>query len=193
MADNLFSRFDDRFYADHEFSLDVDENELISQHVADFIHQHRDELSRFIARKLGSEDVSADILQDAFLRLSSRQSPESIANPRAFVFRIVANLVIDYQRLSVNRLSQDVDDEFLHAIPEDLPCPEKIYQYQQRLGAIHDAIEDLPETCRRVFYMNRVEGYSYSEVAERLNISESMISKHLAQAIKHCRDRLRHY
>lgn len=166
---------------------------LTPGHIAEFIQQHRDELSRYIVRKLGSEDISSDILQDAYLRLSRLQDPEVIDNPRAFVFRVVANLVIDYQRLSVNRLSQDIDEDTLHAIPEDLPGPEKHYQHQQRLDAINLAMEELPESCRLAFYLHRVEGFSHAEVAARLQISESMVGKHLARAMKHCRDRLKHY
>ena len=188
MADNIFSRQNGG-----DLPPESVDPQITQKQIADFIHQHRDELSRFIHRKLGSEEMSSDILQDAYVRLSSRQPVEAIDNPRAFIFRIVANLVIDYQRLSVNRLSQDVDDDTLLAMPENLPGPDKRCEHQQRLDAIEKAMAELPDTCRKVFYLNRVEGYSYSEVASRLNISESMVAKHLIRAMQHCRDRLRHY
>jgi len=193
MADPTSSPLENLAVANHEDACLSGNGELSPRHIAEFIQQHRDELSRFIVRKLGSADMSADILQDAYLRLSSRQPSEPIDNTRAFVFRTVANLVIDYQRLCVNRLSQDVDEESLQNIPDRLPGPEKHYQHCQRLAAIDRAMDELPEICRRVFYLTRVEGYSYSEVAASLNISESAVGKHLAQAVKHCRDRLRQH
>jgi RNA polymerase sigma factor (sigma-70 family) len=193
MADNTFLRSEFRRAADNEDSYDADTVRLTPGHIADFIQQHRDELSRFIVRKLGSEQLSSDILQDAYLRLAQHQTLAAIDNPRAFVFRVVANLVIDHQRLSANRLPHDVDEETLQAIPEELPDPETSYQHRQRLEAINKAMEELPENCRLAFYLNRVEGYSHAEVAERLQLSESMVAKHLARAMKHCRDRLRHY
>lgn len=141
--------------------------ELSAEQIAAFIDKHRDELSRFIVRKLGSEDLSADILQDAYLRLSRQQTQETIENPRAFVFRVVGNLVIDYQRLSVNRLKQDVDDDTYNAVLEQSPGPEQRYQQNQRLQAIHQALAELPEDCRLAFYWIRVEGLSHTEVAAR--------------------------
>jgi len=161
--------------------------------VADFISQHQGELSRFIVRKLGSEEHASDILQDAYLRMTSRQTTEPVDNTRAFVFRIVANLIIDFQRRSVNRLPHEADEETWQNIPESLPGPEIRYQQLQRLEAISQALEELPEPCGLAFYLNRVEGHSHSEIARRLQISESMVAKHLARAMKHCRDRLRHF
>lgn len=113
-------------------------------------------------RKLGSEHLSSDILQDAYLRLAQHRTSTAVDNPRAFVFRVVANLVIDHLRLSANRMPHDVDEETLHAIPENLPDPETRYQYRQRLEAINEAMEELPENCRLAFYLNRVEGYSHA-------------------------------
>jgi RNA polymerase sigma factor (sigma-70 family) len=193
MADKPFTRPEFRRTAKDEYSCDSTVAQLTRTQMADFIHQYRDELSRFIVRKLGSEQLSSDILQDAYLRLAQHQSLAVIDNPRAFVFRIVANLVIDYQGLSVNWLPHDVDEETVQAIPENQSGPETRYQHQQRLEAINKATEELPKNCRLAFYLNRLEGYSHAEVAERLQLSERRVAKHLARAMKHCRDRLKQY
>jgi len=166
---------------------------LTAARIAEFLDQHRDQLSRFILRKLGSEEMSADILQEAYLRLSRHGAPERIENPRAFVYRVIGNLVIDYQRLSANRLMQDIDEVSLHAIAAPAPGPELRYEHQQRLQAMQQAMAELPDDCRLAFYWNRVEGLGHAEVAARLNISESMVAKHLARAMRHCRDRLKGY
>lgn len=153
---------------------------------------HRQELNRFIVQKLGSMDAAADILQDAYLRLAGYQGEESIANPRAFVFRIVSNLVIDYQRRSVNRLPHETDEATLHAIANDCELsPEQCTEAQQRLELIDAALQELPEKCRRAFYLNRVEGYTHKEIAEQLQLSESMVAKHLVRAMCHCREWLK--
>jgi RNA polymerase sigma factor (sigma-70 family) len=164
---------------------------LSTRHVAEFIQAHRDELSRFIVRKLGTETEASDILQDAFLRMSSRQTPEVIDNPRAFVFKIIANLIVDFQRRSANRLPHETDEEVNHALPENRPGPEARYQQQQRLEVINQALMELPEACRLAFHLNRIEGCSHAEIAARLHISESMVAKHLARAMQHCRDRVK--
>ena len=155
------------------------------------INQHRPELSHFIARKLGTSDISEDILQDAYLRLQHYPSLENIDNPRAFVFRIVANLVIDYQRSAGNRMPHDSDEEVLHAIADTVSEPDEHCMALQRLELINAAMEELPYKCRQAFYLNRVEGYSHAEIAEQLQLSTSMVAKHLFRAMTHCRDRLK--
>jgi RNA polymerase sigma factor (sigma-70 family) len=181
----------------NEFSNLIDNNgeapSLTASQVADFIQRHRSELSRFILRKLGSEEQVPDILHDTFLRMADSQTAGTADNPRAFVFRIVANLIIDFQRRSVNRLSHEIDEQTWQTLPENRSGPEIHYQQRQRLDAINKALAELPEPCRLAFYLNRIEGCSHSEIAERMKISESMVAKHLARAMKHCRDRLRHY
>lgn len=162
-----------------------------SQHIAELIALHRQELSRFIAQKLGSADAAPDILQDAYLRLAGYQTAETIANPRAFVFRTVSNLVIDHQRRSVNRIPHESNDDVLHELPDAQPVPERTFEAQQRLELLAAAMEELPEKCRQAFYLNRVEGCTYSEIAEKLQLSESMVAKHLVRAMRHCRERLK--
>ena len=159
--------------------------------VSFLINQHRPALNHFIFRKLGTVDISDDILQDAYLRLQHNPALTDIDNPRAFLFRIVANLVIDYQRSSSNRLPHDSDEEVLHAIADDASEPDEHCLTIQRLDLINTALEELPDKCRQAFYLNRVEGYSHSEIAEQLQMSQSMVAKHLFKAMTHCRERLK--
>ena len=163
---------------------------LNPENIANLLTTHRQELNRFAIHKLGSPEVASDILQDAYLRLANYKTTEEISNPRAFVFRIVSNLIIDHQRKSVNRIPHDADEEVLHAIP-DQQVLEKNIADQQRLDAIAVAMAELPEKCQNAFYLNRVEGYTHKEVAEKLQLSESMVAKHLVRAMRHCREHLK--
>ena len=155
------------------------------------INQHRAELNRFIARKIGTNEMSEDILQDAYLRLQQYSSITTIDNPRAFVFRIVANLVIDYQRNANQRLPHDNDEDVLHNITDNAAQPDEQYLAVQRLEMINAALAELPDKCRTAFYLHRIEGRSHAEIAEQLHISTSMVAKHLFKAMIHCRERLK--
>lgn len=130
----------------------ADVPEATLQRIADFIQEHRSELSRFIVRKAGTEDLAPDILHDAFLRINGHQSAETVENLRAYVFRTVANLVIDFQRRCRHRLPHEVDEEAWRNIPDDLPGPESRYQQRQRLEAVNRALAELPDACRLAFY-----------------------------------------
>lgn len=161
------------------------------QQIAELITRNRRELSRFISRKLGTADATADLLQDAYLRLAGYQSAVPVVNLRAFMFRTVSNLVVDHQRRSVNRIPHETDDEMLHAVPDNQPVLETRIQAGQGLERLALALDELPDKCREVFYLNRVEGYTHKEIAERLHLSESMVAKYLVRAMRHCRERLK--
>lgn len=159
--------------------------------MAGLISQHRVELSHFISKKLGNPHLTDDLLQDAYIRLLPYQSLAAIDNPRAFVFRIVANLIIDYQRNCANRLPHDHDETLINGLADPYPAPDQHYQAQQRFALLKAALDELPATCRQVFYLNRIEGYSHKDCALTLQISESMVTKHLLHAMNHCRDHLK--
>jgi RNA polymerase sigma-70 factor (ECF subfamily) len=42
----------------------------------------------------------------------------------------------------------------------------------------------MPEMRKKVFELNRLQGYSYREIAELLSISEKAVDNHLTKAVK---------
>lgn len=64
----------------------------------DLIQRHREELLGFLAHRISCPETAADILQDAFFRLTQFDSDSRIANPRAFLYKVVGNLAIDHLR-----------------------------------------------------------------------------------------------
>ena len=61
---------------------------------------------------------------------------------------------------------------------------------RQRLRLLETALDELPTKPRLALLLNRVEGRTFAEIASRLGVSESMVAKYIAQALRHCRDRL---
>lgn len=159
--------------------------------LADLMRQHWQELGRFLARRGTPKEDAEEILQETFIRYAECSRTENILNTRAWLFRTAGNLAVDYQRRSVNRMPHENDAIQLHALADNAPDPEECYQAQQRLEFLYQTLLDLPENCRRAFYLNRVEGMTYAEIAATLGVSESMVGKYLVQAMRHCRNRLK--
>jgi len=61
---------------------------------------------------------------------------------------------------------------------------------RQRLGVLQSALDELPSDCRTAFLLNGVDGLTYSEIAERLEISISKVGRLMARAVAHCEQRL---
>ena len=54
-------------------------------------------------------------------------------------------------------------------------------------GILRNAVQNLPPRCRQIFLLSREEGLRYSEIAERLSLSENTVSVQLGIALKRLR------
>ncbi len=58
---------------------------------------------------------------------------------------------------------------------------------------INDAVQSLPDQCRRVFELSRFENLSYHEIAEQMNLSVKTIENHMGKALRTLRQQLKDY
>jgi RNA polymerase sigma factor (sigma-70 family) len=148
-----------------------------------------EDLRIFLTGRVKCPETAADLTHETYLRLyqSAKENPPD--NARALAFHIAVQLAIDYHRKTTvrNRHLVDVEfDSFAETIPNASAGPEQIVMARQRLRALQLALDELPVDCRTAFLLHGVDGLTYSEIAERMGISKSMVSKHLARALAHC-------
>lgn len=155
------------------------------------IEAHHRELVIFLTRKLGCPILAADLAQEAFLRLADSQLKYKLENPRAFLFRVATNLVIDHLRQEKTRTKFLSPETVLDDVPGISSSPETIVDDRQRLEILRQVVNELPPKCREVFILRKFEQLEQAEIAERLGISRNMVEKHLRKALIYCRDRLR--
>jgi RNA polymerase sigma factor (sigma-70 family) len=157
---------------------------------ASLLESRYDELRRFALRRGGSPSLADDVLQDAWLRLS-REPHTAVGNRLAYVYRVVANLVIDRQRQRAAH-ERHVDGETpAENIQDGAPTPDQVVAGQQEYALLQAAIQALPPKCREVFLLYRGENLTMREIALRLAISPKTVENHIAQAMLACRRRLR--
>ena len=77
--------------------------------------------------------------------------------------------------------------EALEAVDENLVLDTDLEQ------RIHEAIQSLPEKCREIFILSRVEGLKYSEIAEKLHLSISTVDNQIGIALKKLRVQLKDF
>lgn len=154
-----------------------------------FFRRYAGEVQTFVERRVGPHDAE-DLLHEAYVRLLQHPDPAAIENPRAYLYQVSANLATDRERTRAIRARHRAATDALDQIATGAPGPEALANHHQRLRRIAAAMAELPESCCTAFVLCRIEGYSYTEVALRLRISESMVAKHLDRAMRHCRDGL---
>ncbi|WP_248920808.1 sigma-70 family RNA polymerase sigma factor [Pseudomonas entomophila] len=152
-------------------------------------HYYR-ELVSFLSARLGNRQAAEDVAHDAYLRVLERGEGEQIEHPRAFLYRTALNLVVDRHRRQQIRQAEPLEildsDERWHS-----PAPVQGMQLDQRLALMQRALNELSVQCRDSFLLRKIDGLSHQQIAERLGISRSLVEKHIVNAMKHCRVRMR--
>ncbi|KAB0494792.1 sigma-70 family RNA polymerase sigma factor [Pseudomonas vancouverensis] len=150
------------------------------------------ELVCFLNARLGNRQVAEDVVHDAYLRVLERTSDAPIEQPRAFLYRTALNLVIDDHRRNTLRQAESLDvldsEERYFT-----PSPQSALDHGQRLDMLQRALAELPPLCRESFLLRKIEGLSHPEIAKQLGISRALVEKHIVNAMKHCRIRMRQW
>ncbi len=128
-------------------------------------------------------------MQETWIRVTGMENPPSVSDKHAFLLRVAANIAIDLIRRERRHDRRCIaDDDLLTSIADQAPSPEVIVSDRDQLRALVNCLMQLPEKPRSALLMNRCDGMSHRAIAERLDVSESMVAKYLAQALRHCRD-----
>lgn len=148
------------------------------------------ELLNFFRHAVRDGHEAQDLVQNTFERLLSAQhAGQHSGNPRAMLYQIARNLLVDRHRHL--RVRQHDSDEILQQQAALPSCePDKVLAGMQRLRLLADAIEALPPRCRAAFVRHRIDGLSHAEVAAEMGISLNMVERHVMLAVAACRKAL---
>jgi len=139
------------------------------------------DLVRYLHRKVWDVDRASDLAQEAFARaLEADASGTALQNPRAWVFRIAANLANDEARSAVRRrrhltlLKSESPDS-------TTPDPVERIERQAHQAAARAALEQLNERDREVLLLWDA-GMSYTDIADQTGLAVGAIGTTLARA-----------
>ena len=139
-------------------------------------------VSKFLPRPHDVEDVS----QEAFLKAYAAERKHDIDQPKSYLFRVAKHIAISKLRKDARQPLSFIEDfDILDVIGESSTVEDEIMAREQ-LGLRCDAVAALSPQVRRAYLMRKVYGMSYKQIAERLNISNSTVEKHLAKGILQC-------
>lgn len=146
--------------------------------------QERPRLMRFFLRKLGNQADADDLSQETLARFF-RAAPTELATPQAYLTRIATNLLHDHVERGSTRLAKrtTVIDDALDAAGSTDPFRE--VEARQELGRWNEILKQLKPKTLEIFLLNRVEGYSYRQIATDLGVPLWIVQKHMARAIRH--------
>lgn len=157
---------------------------------------------------LRNQEDALDVVQDAFIKVY-RYLPnfEGQSTFYTWLYRIAANLCIDYLRRNTRKKDVEFDDKLRHdgeqetspvdALPASiLASPGEAVENKEILAAVEDSLRYLSDKHRAVIVMRELQGLSYADMAKAMNCSKGTIMSRLFHARRNMqkllRERLEH-
>ena len=146
-------------------------------------------LNDFARNVVKDDGISQDIVQEVFVKVWEKKAEIESLNIEAFLFRLVRNRCIDYiKHLKVvnNRLQKiHIASKYEELYRIDFVGNEPYVLIEQELKMkIEKTIQDLPDRCREVFILSRMNGLKNKEIAEKLDINIKNVERHLNRALQ---------
>lgn len=135
-------------------------------------------------RRVGREDAE-DVVQDAYLRLLQLERNGELAHARGYLFRVAANVSVDWIRKRRTRSAYLVDNVEFEDIRVGGSAHAAISADVITMHSVQLCLSKLPRCCREAFLLNRLYGLSYPEIAERLGVSLRTVNRNVTRAVDH--------
>lgn len=132
-----------------------------------------DDVMRFAARVCSDRSECEDAVQEAFAALWSHRETVAESKGKGYL------LSVTYRQLMKTFRRQKTAREHLPATFQDMQEPDTAFDVRD---AVQKALQVLPEVQRAILQLRDVEGYSYSEIGEALQLNEDQVQVYLFRA-----------
>ncbi len=149
----------------------------------------KNKLFRFAFRMLGSSEEAKDVVQEVLIKVwNGREQMTEVQNMEAWCMRITKNLSLDKLRSRQRRATDSIDEGF--EIRHEALSPHENTELNESMLRINQLIAALPEKQRQVIHLRDIEGYSYNEICEMLELDMSQVKVSLFRARNAVREKL---
>lgn len=140
-------------------------------------------LSRFTFSILKNKELSEEAVSDVFFKIwIHRVKISEIQNFKAYLYTTARNISLNYLDKERRKKAVSLDDLSV-SLPIDEICPESEMISEELKEAIARAIEHLPERCKLIYSLAKIEQLKYKEISQILDISVKTIDHQLTIAI----------
>ncbi len=150
-------------------------------------HAESDRLFRFCALRVSNREQAIDIAQDSFMKLwnAAVKSDKEIENPRALLFAIAHNLIIDWYRkkksLSLDELTDPDGEGSCMQFSDESHLTIEV---ESEGKLLIQKIASLAPIYQQAVYLRFVEDMQPKEIAKVLGVSANVASVRIDRGIK---------
>ncbi len=166
------------------------------------VQKYRRPMVSFMYRMSHNAAAAEDLAQEVFLRVyRSREGYEASAKFTTWLYRIATNLAVNHARDTrherpENTVSLDEPDEetgLTVDVPDGSATAEETIMKRERMAAIRQRVQALPERQRTAVIMHKYQQMDYRQIADVLKLSESATKSLLFRAYETLRGQLKEF
>lgn len=156
--------------------------------LVEWFRELREPLLRFLCTRRGMAAADLDdVAQEVFLRLLRFDRAELVEQPKAYLFKMAANVASEWRMRGHQRWPHD--SEWLADIASDESVDSQL-QLKSRSDAIARALEPLSPRVRTMLQLHFDEGLTYAQIATRMQMTHRMVKRDMIRAYASLRDAL---
>jgi RNA polymerase sigma-70 factor (ECF subfamily) len=163
----------------------VDSNRgIVVAWVGSQILPHEADVRRWLRRAGATPPDIDDIVQEAYCRLAGLATVAHIQNGRAYFFQTVRSIAIERIRRSrVVRIDSVPEIDALSIVDSE-PLPERIVASRRELQRVQALIDGLPDRCRQIFTLRRIQGMPQRDIARLLGVTENVVEMQAMRGLR---------
>lgn len=148
----------------------------------------KNKLFRFAQKMVYDHSLAEDVVQESMIKIWKAKTPfEDIKNIEAWAMRITKNVALDKLK-SKHRRTEDLENAYDLSTRE--ANPEDQAQTSDLMEKIQKLLEQIPEKQKMVFHLRDIEGLSYKEIAEALDMPLTQVKTNLFRARQYLKEQL---
>jgi len=143
-------------------------------------------IRNFLYYKTGDIQAAEDLTQDVFLKIWEKRESIKPDTAKQLLYTIANNLFInrlDHQKVAL-KFADNYKPEFNTERPDFML---ELKEFDSKLQA---ALSMLDDKKRTVFLMNRIEKFTYNQIAENLGISVKAVEKRMEKALRFLKEKI---
>ncbi len=141
-------------------------------------------LTQYLHHNWRNRSDIVDLRQEVYARVCLSAQTQIPDHARRFVLTTARNLLINKLRDAHVVPIEAIADIDALEVAMDEPGPDQIAIARDELRRLQAALDQLPQRCREAMVLAHIEGLAGHEIAERMNISPSMVSAHLNNGLR---------
>jgi RNA polymerase sigma-70 factor (ECF subfamily) len=155
------------------------------------VQPHGGPLKAYLHSSFPSVRDVDDVVQESYLHIWKAKTTQPIRSAKAYLFTVARHLALNLVRRERRSPLSFVGDLITSGALEDRPSVPEVLTEREKIDLLTDALAALPAKTRVLLLLNKFEGLTQSEIAQRQGLTEKAVEHQIARGIRLCTDFLK--